>query len=594
MSNTYVNKVQTADGTTLIDLTSDTAVASNVVAGKYFHLATGERVQGSIATKTSSDLTASGATVTAPAGYYASDATKAVSNGSASTPATTITVTPGINVANSTGIITAYVSAGKNITPTVSEGYVTSGTSGMVTVTGDNTSQLSTVSGQTIHPSTSDQYIAAYKFTTGEQTIKAVTLSNLTAGNIKNGVTVKVGDSTDDDCVTSVTGTYEGGTGNDFIVTLSYNSTSEKWEPDKTYSEIITAYNAEKNIAVKIDGTYSYQNVTADGIVDDIEGTLVFLYNVREIVDDSPVTVREEIYELYQSTITINFTREYIIPSGSTTITQNGNNIDVTELSSINVAVSGGGVVITDTTDSAGGTIRTITAEAVNLQSKMNISPTTSSQTIEPDNGYTGLSSVQINAMPSGTAGTPTATKGTVSNHSISVTPSVTNQTGYITGSTKTGTAVTVNVTELESGNKEITENGTNISVSGYSTVSVAVPSGSSKNFQVSNTQVRLGNRTTLSDTGLTLTVAETGTYNVYWSAFRSNTSSGYTWGTQLYIGSNAYGSANTSWSNSYNQINKLTGVSLTKDQVLHVYGQTRSGSSYYICCSNLILEQTS
>ena len=45
--NTYVNQVGLADGTILIDLTSDTAVASDVASGKYFHLATGERVQGS-------------------------------------------------------------------------------------------------------------------------------------------------------------------------------------------------------------------------------------------------------------------------------------------------------------------------------------------------------------------------------------------------------------------------------------------------------------------------------------------------------------------------------------------------------------------
>jgi len=44
--NTYVNQVGLADGTILIDLTSDTAVASDVQSGKYFHLATGERVQG--------------------------------------------------------------------------------------------------------------------------------------------------------------------------------------------------------------------------------------------------------------------------------------------------------------------------------------------------------------------------------------------------------------------------------------------------------------------------------------------------------------------------------------------------------------------
>lgn len=46
MANEYVNKV-IYGGTTLIDLTSDTAVASDVQSGKYFHLKTGERVQGS-------------------------------------------------------------------------------------------------------------------------------------------------------------------------------------------------------------------------------------------------------------------------------------------------------------------------------------------------------------------------------------------------------------------------------------------------------------------------------------------------------------------------------------------------------------------
>lgn len=64
-------------------------------------------------------------------------------------------------------------------------------------------------------------------------------------------------------------------------------------------------------------------------------------------------------------------------------------------------------------------------------------------------------------SVASGTAGTPTATKGTVSNHSVSVTPSVTNTTGYITGSTKTGTAVTVSASELVSGSETKTQNGT-------------------------------------------------------------------------------------------------------------------------------------
>ena len=47
-NNQYVNKV-VYDGDTLIDLTSDTAVATDVLSGKYFHLASGQRVQGSCA-----------------------------------------------------------------------------------------------------------------------------------------------------------------------------------------------------------------------------------------------------------------------------------------------------------------------------------------------------------------------------------------------------------------------------------------------------------------------------------------------------------------------------------------------------------------
>lgn len=46
MANEYVNKV-VYGGDTLIDLTGDTATAADVQTGKYFHLKSGERVQGS-------------------------------------------------------------------------------------------------------------------------------------------------------------------------------------------------------------------------------------------------------------------------------------------------------------------------------------------------------------------------------------------------------------------------------------------------------------------------------------------------------------------------------------------------------------------
>lgn len=81
MANTYVNKVQLADGTVLLDVSSDTVAADKVLYGYTAHKADGSTVTGNIATKTSSDMTVNGGTVTAPGGYYASAQSKSVANG---------------------------------------------------------------------------------------------------------------------------------------------------------------------------------------------------------------------------------------------------------------------------------------------------------------------------------------------------------------------------------------------------------------------------------------------------------------------------------------------------------------------------------
>ena len=93
---------------------------------------------------------------------------------------------------------------GISTTPTVSAGYVSSATASTATVA--LTASVTTKAATTYHPSTSVQTISSGTYLTGTQTINAVTTSNLAASNILSGVTIKVGDSSDDDCVASVTG----------------------------------------------------------------------------------------------------------------------------------------------------------------------------------------------------------------------------------------------------------------------------------------------------------------------------------------------------------------------------------------------------
>lgn len=140
----------------------------------------------------------------------------------------------------------------------------------------------------------------------------------------------------------------------------------------------------------------------------------------------------------------------------------------------------------------------------------------------------------------------------------------------------------------VPTGTKSITANGTGIDVAQYASVDVAVPTGTSKNVQI----VQGTTRTTSSSMtaiGAEMTVSKTGTYDVYWSAFRSSTSGSYTFATQLYVGGTAYGSENSTWSN-HVQNNHLSNVSLTANQKIRVYGRESRGSSYYMYAPTLVI----
>lgn len=331
------------------------------------------------------------------------------------------------------------------------------------------------------------------------------------------------------------------------------------------------------------------------------------LTNVSTTNESDKILHGEQIY------CVLTPSRGYLI--SSVTVTMNG--VDIT-----NQAFTG-------RINDLGGS--TPEPQEINLQSKtVSVTPTESAQTqtVTADSGYDGLDEVEVEvaaissnyvgsgvtqrsssdltvsgatvtapegyysgsaskAVASGSEGIPTATKGSVSNHAVSVTPSVTNTGGYISGGTKIGDAVSVSASELVSGTKQITANGTGIDVTNYESVDVAVPVPTSKAFQYYNGGARVS-VTNYTETDVKLTVAKSGTYTISWSGFRSSTSSG-TNGSQLYKNDNAVGSAFTSFTNSYWQTPKLTGQQLNEDDEIVVYARSRNTSSY-MCVSNLFI----
>ena len=148
------------NGETLMDVTSDTVAAGSLLSGKTATKNDGTKVTGNIASKTASDLTASGATVTAAAGYYPSAVSKAVT--------TTTHPNPTAAIASSTGVVTA--------THTQTTGYVTSGTT-------TGTLSLTTQAGKTVTPTESAQTaVASYRWTTGPISVAAISSTYVGTG----------------------------------------------------------------------------------------------------------------------------------------------------------------------------------------------------------------------------------------------------------------------------------------------------------------------------------------------------------------------------------------------------------------------------
>lgn len=210
---------------------SNPATAADALSGKEFIDADGNKVTGTIATKTASNLSASGATVTVPAGYYASQATKSV--------ATATQATPNISV-SSTGKITA--------TSTQTAGYVTSGTKSA-------TRQLSTQSGKTITPTKSQQTaVLSGSYTTGSVIVAKIPDKYQDV----SGVTATAADVLSGASFVASDGTLTEGTITERSSSNLYSSGATVYTPAGYYASTASravSYGSVGNPSVSIDET---------------------------------------------------------------------------------------------------------------------------------------------------------------------------------------------------------------------------------------------------------------------------------------------------------------------------------------------------
>ena len=151
------------------------------------------------------------------------------------------------------------------------------------------------------------------------------------------------------------------------------------------------------------------------------------------------------------------------------------------------------------------------------------------------------------------------------------------------------GTATFTDVTDTTAAASDVASGKYFYTSAGVRTQGTNSGGGSSKNVQVLQSTSRTNSSSMTKVLG-DLTVTKTGTYDIYWSGGRTNTSTSYTWGTRLYVNGSGYGTENTTWSNNC-QSNHLSNVSLTENQKLSIYARGRSGSYYTFAPMLVIIE---
>ncbi len=158
-----VNPILYQQGTKLPEL-ENPGSAADLLAGKQLVDQYGNPLTGTMPQKSAADLTASGASVIVPAGYYPSQVSKSVATAAHPKP----------TISRSGGTVTAQ--------HVQSAGYTSGGTT-------TETLSIPTQAGKTVTPTTYAQTaVASGRLTTGAVTVAGD--ANLVAGNIRSGVSI--------------------------------------------------------------------------------------------------------------------------------------------------------------------------------------------------------------------------------------------------------------------------------------------------------------------------------------------------------------------------------------------------------------------
>lgn len=189
---------------------------------------------------------------------------------------------------------------------------------------------------------------------------------------------------------------------NTLVINLSYNDTTEMWEPDCTYAEAYAAYQAGKQLLGITD-----QGDSATVIYSDGEGFIIDVYEY--FIDDPTSGYTNYGYKFAEVCLTPSGLEDY--GGQKSYITENSNAVpsDVANGKHFYNAngiqtgtATGGTIVIRDSEDSHGGTVREITASSI----------VTGTKTITENGTYDVAQYLKANVTVAGHTATITHTVG--------------------------------------------------------------------------------------------------------------------------------------------------------------------------------------